>query len=256
MKENLLIGNGINSNAKLNNESLSRENIRIRFLNNIELNQKEFLEFVDDEDFSNFLEEGIDNNIEVLAENCFKSFSKNLKENEKIKLQKLIEKLSIESIFFEKEFIKIEIKDYFIKQIIKYKNIFTLNYFEYWDKNYICNYLHGKINIENNKIISHNCIFNCRNDRDKQSKDALFPSNDLFPSDELKPNSIYNFYSDLENLKSLDIFGMSPEADENILEVISRIKEVRVYIHNMNKEKKDEWKKNIPHIKCIDSNNF
>ena len=60
----------------------------------------------------------------------------------------------------------------------------------------------------------------------------------------------------LKDNKNIDIFGMSPYGDKSLIERISNIQKITIYVYNSKKEEIDEWKKYIPHAIFKDAKEF
>ncbi len=210
--------------------------------------------------------------------------------NDCYRLIELIGVISIESLFIvDNKFKAPIITEMYANKIKKYNNIFTLNYVENWDKENRCIYLHGNINKYlseyNNQEIISNILANTLNlnSNDKRYiklnlKDVIFipdnkivdkycyvgeglfcnkcglevyPANDLFPD-----NGKGDIYKCLNDIKNIDIFGMSPYGDKSLIERISNIQKITIYVYNSKKEEIDEWKKYIPHAIFKDAKEF
>lgn len=209
------------------------------------------------------------------------------------RLIEIIGLICIESLFIVDEKLKYPyISKEYIEKFNSYDNIFTLNYVETWDQSNRCTYLHGKIDkylskyngeflisyiltqtAEIKKIIPKNVI-------KIDLYDVIFiPDNEMvnkyhyvslglvpnkcnlpiYPASDLLPYSGKgDIYNSLDGLKSIEIFGVSPYGDKAILEKISKIKDVTVYIYNIDKNEKEvkEWKKYIKHAIFKDSMEF
>ncbi len=82
--------------------------------------------------------------------------------------------------------------------------------------------------------------------------DKLYPANDLFPS-----SGMGDLYAKLDDIEKLDIFGMSPYGDEDLINKITKIKDVTVYIYDLkNNSEKDEWIRKVKNVKLKDSEEF
>lgn len=91
----------------------------------------------------------------------------------------------------------------------------------------------------------------------KQSNIGLFASDELFPACDLYPENFYQLYFELNGVSSLDIFGMSPHGDEDIISKIKAIRNVTIYVYEKNKNKETIiWAKKIPTAHLRDSNEF
>lgn len=75
---------------------------------------------------------------------------------------------------------------------------------------------------------------------------GIFPSNKLYPADDLFLYRGKELYTELDKVNELDIFGMSPYGDQSIIDKINSKNKVRVFIHkkNINEETK-VWDKKL-----------
>lgn len=167
-------------------------------------------------------------------------------------------------------------------EIEKYENVFTLNYSEFWDIKNICTYLHGEINLKpiicNEKpllfyskeryigvveyrdkinqlkkqfnvyeIYTRDIIFSPEFHR-KSEMIALghYPSNLLFPANDLFLAEMKELYSELKDVKSIEIFGLSPYGDDDLIDKLNRMEMVTVYVYDKDNNKEtDRWKKDL-----------
>ena len=309
MNRTLLLGNGINIHLGI--DSLKACEIRKRFNKNLKI-YKPLIEKMFDvnmnkvvEGYSNVAEdESIEKLVTILEESIIKNHKEYLTKNDVIRLEDIIVDIGLTSIFFDVEtVINFKRQDVALK-LAEYKNIFTLNYYEFWDENNICKYLHGEFDLsmydntkkkilisekwknipEYKKIIDeihkeNDIDILYRNNTDvilssaNKSKDelhyvaGLYPSNDIYPSDDLQLNNCKQLYEELDGIEHLDIYGMSPYGDDAIINKIKKVKDVRVYVYNIKRyEKKDakhdnsleKWKKVLLTTNCkfLDSDEF
>lgn len=75
---------------------------------------------------------------------------------------------------------------------------------------------------------------------------GVFPSDKLFPADDLFLYRGKELYTELDKVDELDVFGMSPYGDESIIDVINSKKSVKIYIYDKagNKET-NVWEKKL-----------
>lgn len=162
--------------------------------------------------------------------------------------------------------------------IEKYENVFTLNYYEFWDVNNICKYLHGKIHLEEFAYSKKPMLFysteryrGLEEYREKVSKlrsqfnmhelstsDIIFspefykksemialghyPSDSLFPADDLFLHEVKELYTELDNVKNIDVFGLSPYGDEDLIDKLNGMEMVTVYVFDKaNNAEADIW---------------
>lgn len=294
MDKSLLLGNGIN--IRLGIDSLKASEIRKRFSDNLKI-YKPLIEKMFDvnmnkiiEEYSNVAEdESIEKLVTILEESIIKNHKGYFTKNDEIRLEDIIVDIGLTSIFFNvKTRINLKRQDVALK-LADYKNIFTLNYYEFWDENHICKYLHGKFDLsmydnikkkilisekwknipEYKKIIDelhkeNDIDILYRNNTDvilsstNKHKDklnyvaGLYPSNDIYPSDDLLLINCKQLYKELDGIEYLDIYGMSPYGDVAIINKIKNVKNVKVYVYD--KEHHDdqlkEWEKILSTTNC------
>lgn len=242
------------------------------------------------EEYSNVAEdESIEKLVTILEESIIKNHKGYFTKNDEIRLEDIIVDIGLTSIFFNvKTRINLKRQDVALK-LADYKNIFTLNYYEFWDENHICKYLHGKFDLsmydnikkkilisekwknipEYKKIIDelhkeNDIDILYRNNTDvilsstNKHKDklnyvaGLYPSNDIYPSDDLLLINCKQLYKELDGIEYLDIYGMSPYGDVAIINKIKNVKNVKVYVYD--KEHHDdqlkEWEKILSTTNC------
>lgn len=294
MDKSLLLGNGIN--IRLGIDSLKASEIRKRFSDNLKI-YKPLIEKMFDvnmnkiiEEYSNVAEdESIEKLVTILEESIIKNHKGYFTKNDEIRLEDIIVDIGLTSIFFNvKTGINLKRQDVALK-LADYKNIFTLNYYEFWDENNICKYLHGKFDLsmydnikkkilisekwkdipEYKKIIDelhkeNDIDILYRNNTDvilsstNKHKDklnyvaGLYLSNDIYPSDDLLLINCKQLYKELDGIEYLDIYGMSPYGDVAIINKIKNVKNVKVYVYD--KEHHDdqlkEWEKILSTTNC------
>ena len=77
---------------------------------------------------------------------------------------------------------------------------------------------------------------------------GVYPSDKLYPADDLFLYRPKELYVDLDSVDELDVFGMSPFGDESIIEKINEKKLVRVFVYN--KDENEETKAWKSKMKC------
>lgn len=146
--------------------------------------------------------------------------------------------------------------------------VFTLNYYEFWDYNHIAVPLHGRVDLdaihENINVLVSSLRMSYDKYREAVEKvarnnkvqivnlsdiifapsavikehlicvEGIYPSNRLFPADDLYLIKKQKLYEDIKNVDELDIFGMSPYGDDSLIHIINTKLKVRVFIHNRN----------------------
>lgn len=301
MDKSLLLGNGIN--IRLGIDSLKASEIRKRFSDNLKI-YKPLIEKMFDvnmnkiiEEYSNVAEdESIEKLVTILEESIIKNHKGYFTKNDEIRLEDIIVDIGLTSIFFNvKTGINLKRQDVALK-LADYKNIFTLNYYEFWDENHICKYLHGKFDLsmydnikkkilisekwknipEYKKIIDelhkeNDIDILYRNNTDvilsstNKHKDklhyvaGLYSSNDIYPSDDLLLINCKQLYKELDGIEHLDIYGMSPYGDVAIINKIKNVKNVKVYVYDKEHNAQlKEWGKILSTTNCeiLDSGEF
>lgn len=182
-------------------------------------------------------------------------------------MQDIVNCIALTSIFYNET--GTICTDYDSKRLLdisEYKRIFTLNYVEFWDKKQECIYLHGKMDLasmddEQNILLtsrerSHLRIYkeaidiigksnnvkvidtsdyifvpDCLPKTELVNVAGVYPSNNLYPADDLFLRSKKELYTELKNAEELDIFGVSPYGDDSLIDIINRMKTVTVYIY-------------------------
>lgn len=170
-----------------------------------------------------------------------------------------------------------------------YNNVFSLNYAEFWDNLDKCSFLHGKyilpklssgekdiilfnpyndnsgtyknlIDQLTNKYTmlkySPNVIFTPLLDKQDSSYIGHCPSDTLFPSSNTFPSAVPELYKELDNIKSLDIFGMSPFGDDKLIKKLSTIPNLTVYVYKMDTDQVNKWNELLKRKCCMDSSLF
>lgn len=269
MGKNLLLGNGINqcSDMKLFSTSLIKDRFCKSILNIDEAKYEELRRYLIDsvsvicnkEDLNiEQLASEVYDHIKTKIENEVGYFSGNCDQ----RIKRILKEIALKAIFvIEGKFIEIEICSE-IKDIIeKYDSIFSLNYYEYWDKLKITKHLHGNIkkSPEGNTISDYEeCIFTPLLNIPKSKSEALYPSNHLDPAKDLYPMGDFVLYEELNGLNEIDIFGVSPYGDDELFAKLQEIREKTIFIYKMNDKKDDlsEWKKVIGPANYVDSSCF
>lgn len=224
--------------------------------------------------------------IETLAGILYKYVKNNKKDvwtdNDEYRIQDIIACVCILSIFYTKDG---KIDQCFDQTRIPlmdgYDYIFTLNYIEFWDTNHKCIHLHGKVDSqklrdEKNAILVSKCRMNVTKyarsiERIKRTNSVIefepndiifapegikkndlicvtgiFPSDNLYPADDLFLYRSKQLYTELDQVNELDIFGMSPYGDESIIDKINSKNIVRVFIYKKDENEETKvWEKKL-----------
>lgn len=212
--------------------------------------------------------------------------------NSEYRLLNAIKTSAINSIFFNgTHFISIpEFKTNEINILNSYENIYTLNYAEFWNPKHTCTYLHGqyklpaifsndcsillysveqynlpeyktavnKLSASYNMLAFHgyNIVFSPLLDKQSVIHIGHYPSKHLYPASDLFPGSPPKLYTMLEDITSLDVFGMSPFGDNRIIERLALIPDLTIYVYEMNEPEVSEWNKRLNKKCCKDSSLF
>lgn len=153
MSKGLLLGNGIN--GRLGIEDLSKDRIRQRFQNNIDVYSPIIETFfgvkINNEFYSKLCGESY--GIESHASSLYEYIKENKKtewiDNDECIVQDVISAICCTSIFYNREGkIVVHYDKSKMLQIDKYDYIYTLNYVEFWDAKQKSMYLHGKIDFD------------------------------------------------------------------------------------------------------------
>lgn len=232
----------------------------------------------------------------IIDENKNGYFNK-LTETRFLEVVTLLKIVVINAIFTDwGNLIDIHVPDNIRAKILSFSEIFSLNYFEFWDNNNITNYLHGQMDYqvfdenslgydkeqyENNinyfdaidTLMGELNFFPIRNTNSlimlpskyNLNKQKMSELNDKYNQfGFMITPSIQNtmvskhIYEDLKDVSSLTIFGISPFGDDLLINTISDIPNITIYIYHMstNVVELNEWKKIIPHANFIDSSHF
>lgn len=300
MAKNLLLGNGLNIHFGI--DDLKQENIYQRFLNVISRSQPLYESLYDikmdlkelNSKFSHAPNYGIETLAAVLYSYIMENIKCPLNTHEINRLRDSVKASALNAIFYKGN-CEIEMA-YFnastVAHMNTYEKIFTLNYFEAWDTNKRCVYLHGKYDIpditneskpillydvfrhgninaydsalqklqSSNNIIPFNgeeIVFSPLLDKQKVLDDrVIYPGISTFPAYDLYIYDQVNLYTELDNLESLDIFGMSPYGDDCLIEKISQIPNLSIYVYKMDASEVSEWDKKLQRKCCKDSSEF
>ena len=263
------MGNGINAHLKI--AGMDMNSIYNRFLNLFD-KEAEVLKYVfrggiDIDGCNEKLRSTEKIGIESLAKIVYESSvdKGNLTVNDEARFQTMITCMAINAIFFDEEG---KLPSLFsedrLPHFISYDSVFTMNYYEFWDKEKVCTHLHGffdlsairndtqllfssqisrlneYISIEKN--ISENVEFvdvkKIVFAPEGINKDKLiavrgyYPSNKLYPADDLFLVSPRKLYSELDGISEIEVFGLSPFGDESLIDALNKICFVKVYVYD------------------------
>lgn len=203
-------------------------------------------------------------------------------DNDEYRIQDIVECVCLLTIFYLKDG---KIRENYdrtkMPPIDRYDYIFTLNYVEFWDIELKSIYLHGRVdfakfvNVKNAVLVSKdrmklkeyaiavkdieksntiiefspNDVIFAPEGIDKKKLicvSGFFPSDRLYPADDLFLYRGKELYTELDKVDEIDIFGMSPYGDNSIIDIINNKNMVKVYIHNKEKSKEtSDWTKKL-----------
>jgi len=301
---NIIIGNGINlngdsplSNRKIIDRIENTLNQAIMFLgvqhNTVYLQdiQKEF-------DFKQYSD-----GIETLLYDCMnlvidkrKEVFKPLTERRLLELLTLLKIVMINAMFvIDNALIEVVVPKPIVERVRRYDNIFSLNYYEFWDSENETVHLHGKIayqefymddyDIDDDRMlhdidyaaaIDDRCAMDYHLPINNPCEVILFPiglmgdKNKIWQLDEkyqqygflllaqLNEFNRIDIYSPLDDLKDITLYGVSPYGDDLLMRKVSNIPKVTVYVHEIGKNviEVQEWQERVPHAHLIDSKEF
>jgi len=265
MKKNLLLGNGVNQNTdskKLNNCKI-KDRFTYQYLNelpsikydDLRLELKNAISMID----------LCNGNIEQIAANAY-NYVKHafctkvgyFSGNHEYRIKRFLRRVALNSIFYDnKSFIYLSICPEVVKTINLYKTIMTLNYYEYWDSKEKAIYLHGKVKLDSNEVDDYSsCIFSPELTVKKSVSISIYPSEHLYPADDFIPMGVDNLYKELDGLNSIDIFGVSPYGDKELINKLVNIPEITIYVYDSNEEEIELWKSKLPQSVFINSELF
>ena len=265
IKNNLLLGNGVNQNS--NSDELNSFKIKKRFLGfldqNMQITEHEVIKNAYNKYKSEITNSGEDN-IEEFSNFIFHKLKKKFNlDNNKYRLRDILKTNAIKSIFINNnQFIEIKINKTIKEKILKYDNVFTLNYFSYCDEKNICNYLHGQVEFINGKISNiRDLAFNPNLKVSKSKAKLIYPSKNLYPGKDLKPGSKFDLYKELKEISTIDIFGVSPYGEDDLFNILNEMDIITVFIYQLssNSEEKETWNNKLSKVKELsfkDANEF
>lgn len=303
MRENLLLGNGINLDLGIS--ELRVEAIFHRF-QDILIKTSPIYEYLMGKGFDTHICNSIfadcKNNaeklgIESLARNVY-DYLKNPDEwsdNDERELIDFITVSAVNAIFYNGDTtinitpINNDANGIKLSTLKAYNNIYSLNYAEFWDFANKCCFLHGnyilpEISSTGKDIIlfcpyndasgtykrlidqlaskyfmykySPNVVFTPLMDKQDSLYVGHCPGKAFFPGPNTFPYKVPKLYVELNDMESLDIFGMSPFGDDRLIQRLSEIQNLRIYVYNMDKKQVDKWKELLNRDCCVDSSSF
>jgi len=265
IKNNLLLGNGVNQNA--NSNELDSFKIKKRFLGfldqNMQITEHEVIKNAYNEHKSEITNSS-EVNVEKFSNFIFHKLKKYLGiDNNKYRLRDILKENAIKSIFIQNsKLINIKIDKSIKDQILEYDNLFTLNYYSYWDEKNICNYLHGQVEFINGEITNINdLVFNPNLKVSKSEAKLIYPSEKLYPKYDLEPGRKFNLYNELKKISTINIFGVSPCGEDDLFDFLNKMNRVKIFIYKLssNSEEVEGWKNKLSKVKKLsfkDANKF
>lgn len=288
MKKGLLLGNGINNRIGI--KELSAEEIGERFQRNVKVYRK-IVESLFDVDIKQDFFADLGNSspklgIETLAGKLY-TYIKKMKGNEwagndEYRIQELLTCICLTSIFFTVDGkVNGDYDPIKLPLLQNYDVLFSLNYYEFWNKNKECVYLHEHYDLEDSpdqgrvllvsdnqmnlpkyaqiveemkqanrvEIIDANKTIFAPEQLEKShllSVEGTYPSEKSYPAEDALPFPPRKLYTELLEVDELDIFGVSPYGDESIIAIINSIDKVRVFVYQRDSSPEtEEWKKRL-----------
>lgn len=274
MERNLLLGNGINAHLGIN--GLNMIDIANRFADSL-IKSSDFFDLmfgvrftqeVCKELYSKTNKRGIES-LAAVVYDYLASRIKRICINDRMRILDSIICCAITSIFYDgNRKLGNDYKIHNLPDFSKFRNIYTLNYAEFWDRTERSVYLHGKYNIAsvrvNGKEVLHYSLERNRgykgynelvkkleerfNMCELYTRDIIFspefykkaemaamgsyPSEHLYPANDLFLHELKPLYVELEGIKDIEVFGMSPYGDEDIIKKLNGMDKVIVYVYN------------------------
>ena len=87
---------------------------------------------------------------------------------------------------------------------------------------------------------------------------GCYPSDRLYPSEDLYPKEPKKLYKELDNIQRIEVFGISPYGDDELIEKLNMIEKVKIFIYKgkKNDDEIDEWKKRVSSAEIVDASDF
>lgn len=216
-------------------------------------------------------------------------------ENNKSELKKFITVSAINAIFYNSNTtinitpISNDENKIKISTLKTYNSIYSLNYAEFWDNSEKCSFLHGSYTLSElssagkdiilfypykdnsgtyRRLIDRladkysmreyfpNVVFTPLMDKQDSLYDGHVPSNALFPGLNTFPSAVPELYTELDDIESLDIFGMSPFGDDKLIKKLSAIPNLTIYVYKMDNDQVNKWNELLKRECCVDSSQF
>ena len=288
MGRNLLLGNGINMHLDVKGMQLDK--IANRFFESLIISS-DFFELMFHVKFTSelcneFRSKTSKLGIESLAFKVYEYLENRISpiyDNDRLRILDAIICCAMTAIFYEND---VQLGNHWnhanLPDFSRYQHIYTLNYYEFWDEEGRCEYLHGKYIMEDwkhdGKPVMHYsderyvgypgykeivekmaCKYNMQKlntamlifSPEFHSKLEMaylggYPSNKLKPAADIFPMEVPKLYKELDSVNEIEIFGMSPYGDDDLIKKINRMDKVTVYVYNLkNSHEADVWKKKL-----------
>lgn len=202
-----------------------------------------------------------------------------MNDNEIMRLLDAIICCAITAIFYDgKNRLGSEYNADLLPDFSKYDNVYTLNYAECWDRQDICIYLHGQYKLDSSgkmpvlhysderfdgykgyaevvgrlrpfyevrALCTRDIVFSPEFHR-KEAMMAIgaYPSENLQPADDLFSCEPRKLYEELDDVHEMEIFGMSPYGDGDLIKKLNQMEKVIVYVYGMETSRETlDWDK-------------
>lgn len=254
INKNLLLGNGVNQNSS--SKELNPLKINKRFISLLNDNMKVTEHKIIKNIYNKYKKEIANtrkDNIEEFSSFIFYKLINDFKiDNDKYRLRDILKTTAIKSIFINNDrFIDIKINKKIKEKILTYDNIFTLNYYAYWDENKVCNYLHGRVKFIDGEIANiQDLAFNPNLKVPKSKSKLIYPSENLYPRKDLKPGKKFKLYRDLKEISTINIFGVSPYGEDDLFNILNKMDRITIFIYQIssNLEEIKKWEKKLSKV--------
>lgn len=232
--------------------------------------------------------QGIESLAEKVHSYVIENTPKSITINLRMRLLDAIVCTALSAIFYDGSKRLGKVYDEFkLPPINSFDKVFTLNYMEFWDDVHRCIHLHGQYD---NSLIHDNgkslILYSAERYRGFENYDKVvaklsdtynlqplytwdivfspefskknemialgqYPSDKLYPANDLFLREVKQLYQELDGIKEIEIFGMSPYGDDSLLEKINKMEHVTVYVYDKEHNSETlEWETILkcPHI--------
>ena len=68
----------------------------------------------------------------------------------------------------------------------------------------------------------------------------------------------YNLYEELKDIEEIELFGVSPFGDNELIQKVNKIPRIKIYVYDLehNSKELNEWKSMINNFEFVDSKYF